>query len=133
MNKLNIFLKMVPTYDVRGCRYFWSFNWQDRGRGSRPRGEEPQRLLGADPLGLELGPAVGHGPLGDVDPVDVGLSLSVLLLCPVLLLVHVIAHDCRLTAMRAGEDVGHLVHDRPLGDAHAPLTLLGNHQAHVKY
>ena len=125
---------MVLTYDVRGCRYFWSFNWQDRGRGSRPGGKEPQRLLGADSLGLELGPAVGNSPLGDVDPVDVRLPLSpVLLLCPTLLLVHVIAHDCRLTGVRAGEDVGHLVHDRPLCDAHAPLALLGHHQAHVKY
>ena len=77
---LRLILMMDPTYDVGGCRYFRSFNWQDRGRGSGPGGKEPQRLLRADPLGLELGPAVGYGPLGDVDPVDVGLLSSVLLL-----------------------------------------------------
>ena len=81
---------------------------------------------------LKLGSAVGHGPLGDVDPVDVGLPPVLLLPAP-LLLVHVIAHDCRLAAVRAGEDVGHLVHDRPLGDTHAPLALLNHHPAHIKH
>ena len=106
---LRLILIMVPTYDVRGCRYFRSFNWQDRGRGSGPGGKEPQRLLRADSLGLELGPAIGYGPLGDVDPVDVGLPPLLLPLPAALLLVHVIAHDCRLTAVGAGENVGHLV------------------------
>ena len=125
--KIYFLLGTRLTYYVRRCRYFRSLNWQDRGGGSGTGGEESQRLLWTDSLRLELGPAVGHRPFRDVDPVYIWLPLLLHLL-----LVHVVSHDCRCFTVGAGEDVGHLVHDRPLCNAHAPLALL--HQpSHVKY
>ena len=82
-------------------------------------------------MGLELCPTVGHRALRDVDPVDVvlvdgpgpggGAAIR-------LVLVHLVAHDCQV-AVGGGEDVCHLVHDSPLGDAHTPLPLLHTKEA----